>query len=95
LRIQYGPGGTCARLDRAAELHHALLAEIVRLAEEEGAQRSLARGLRRTIRTLNALKSVLLPSVEAEIHRIEERLEEDEREEAIRTRRNIDVATLA
>lgn len=84
--ILYGPGGTCETLDMAATRYRELLPSVLTLAEEERARHNLERGLRRTIRTLNALKSLLLPSVDAEIHSVEGRLEEEEREEAIRCR---------
>ena len=70
----------------AATRYRELLPSVLTLAEEERARHNLERGLRRTIRTLNALKSLLLPSVDAEIHSVEGRLEEEEREEAIRCR---------
>lgn len=84
--LQYGPGGTCASLDEAVRAFSALLPDVVRLAEEEGAQRSLKLGLKRTTRTLNALRTVLLPDVGADIHAVASGLEEEEREEAVRWR---------
>jgi H(+)-transporting ATP synthase subunit D len=84
--LQYGPGGTCAALDDAVRAFKALLPGVVKLAEEEGAERSLKRGLRRTTRTLNALRTVLLPAVDADIRAVASGLEEEEREEAIRWR---------
>jgi hypothetical protein len=44
-----GPGGTCAALDEAVRACAALLPGVVKLGEEEGAERSLKRGLRRTM----------------------------------------------
>jgi V/A-type H+-transporting ATPase subunit D len=85
-RIQYGPDGTCAALDEAGRLFAALLPELLTLAQEERATRSLTRGLRRTARTLNALKAVLLPAVDADIRAVASGLEEEEREEAVRWR---------
>jgi V/A-type H+-transporting ATPase subunit D len=84
--LHYGPGGTCAALDEAVRAFTALIPGLVRIAEEEAAERSLRRGLRRTTRTLNALRSVLLPVVEADIRAVASSLEEEEREEAIRWR---------
>ena len=82
----YGPGGTCAALDDAVHAFAALLPAIVRLAELEEVERTLRRGLRRTTRTLNALRNVLLPAVEADIRAVASALEEEERDEAVRWR---------
>jgi H(+)-transporting ATP synthase subunit D len=84
--LHYGPGGTCAALDEAVRAFAALLPEIVRIAEEEGTERSLARGLKRTARTLNALRTVLLPAVDADMRAVASSLEEEDREEAMRWR---------
>jgi V/A-type H+-transporting ATPase subunit D len=84
--VHYGPGGTCASLDEAGRLFTALLPDLLTLAEQERAARTLARGLRRTTRTLNALRAVLLPAVDADIRAVASALEEEEREEAVRWR---------
>jgi H(+)-transporting ATP synthase subunit D len=84
--VHYGPGGTCAALDQAGARYHASMTEVLTLAQEERAARSLARGLRRTTRTLNALRAVLLPAVDADIRAIAAALEEEERESACRWR---------
>ena len=84
--VQYGPGGTCAALDDAGRLFAALRPELLTLAQEERAARTMARGLRRTTRTLNALRAVLLPAVDADIRAVASALEEEEREEAVRWR---------
>jgi vacuolar-type H+-ATPase subunit D/Vma8 len=80
------PGGTCAALDQAAALFAGLVPEVLLLAQEEQAARTLTRGLRRTTRTLNALRAVLLPAVDADIRAVASDLEEEEREEAVRWR---------
>ena len=85
-RISYGPGGTCAALDDAARRFAAMVPELATLAQEERAARALTRGLRRTTRTLNALRAVLLPAVDADIRAVAAGLEEEEREEAVRWR---------
>ena len=82
----YGPGGTCAALDDSVRVFAALLPSIVRLAQEEEVERTLRRGLRRTTRTLNALRNVLLPAVETDIRAVASALEEEERDEADRWR---------
>jgi H(+)-transporting ATP synthase subunit D len=84
--VHYGPGGTCAALDETVRAFGAVLPEIVWMAEEEAAERSLKRGLKRTVRTLNALRIVLLPAVDADIRAVASGLEEEEREEAVRWR---------
>jgi H(+)-transporting ATP synthase subunit D len=84
--LHYGPGGTCAALDDAGRLFAALVPELLTLAQEERAARSITRGLRRTTRTLNALRAVLLPAVDADIRAVASGLEEEEREEAVRWR---------
>jgi V/A-type H+-transporting ATPase subunit D len=82
----YGPGGTCEALDAAGRAFTALLPDLVALARDEQAERSLRRGLRRTSRTLNALRAVLRPAIEQDIRAVESSLEEEEREEAVRWR---------
>lgn len=83
---QYGPGGTSARLDEAGRRYCAVLPWVVRVAEQEQAIECLRRGLRRTARTLNALRAILLPAVDADIRAVASGLEEEEREEAVRWR---------
>ena len=80
-RVHYGPGGTCAALDEAGAAFAALLPHVLRLAEEERAEYNLRRGLQRTVRTLNALKIVQLPAIDAEIRSVAAALEEEEREQ--------------
>lgn len=82
----YGPGGTCQALDDAGRQFTRLLPEILILAQEERAARTITAGLRRTTRTLNALRAVLLPAVDADIRAVASGLEEEEREEAVRWR---------
>lgn len=84
--LHYGQGGTCAALDETVRAYAALVPDIIRLAEEEAAERSLRRGLKRTTRTLNALRTVLLPAVDADSRAVASALEEEEREEALRWR---------
>jgi V/A-type H+-transporting ATPase subunit D len=82
----YGPGGTCQALDDAGRRFTELIPEVVMLAQEERAARTITAGLRRTTRTLNALRAVLLPAVDADIRAVASGLEEEEREEAVRWR---------
>jgi len=83
---QYGPGGTSAGLDVAARRYVDVVPVLLRVAEEEQAAACLRRALRRTARTLNALRAILLPAVDADIRAVTSGLEEEEREEAVRWR---------
>lgn len=85
-RPRYAPGGTCVSTDEAGAAYVALLEGLLRVAEQESAERNLTRGLRRTTRTLNALKRVLLPAIDADIRGVAGGLDEEEREEATRWR---------
>jgi vacuolar-type H+-ATPase subunit D/Vma8 len=48
--------------------------------------RNLRAALRRTTRTLNALKDVMLPRLDAEIRTVADTLDEEERDERLRRR---------
>jgi V/A-type H+-transporting ATPase subunit D len=82
----YGPGGTSFRLDEAGRAYTRLLPVLMRVAEQEHAVECLRRAVRRTARTLNALRAILLPAVDADIRAVRSGLEEEEREEAVRWR---------
>ena len=60
---------------------------VLGLAREELALRGLLSGLARTSRRCNALEHVLLPELDFEIRSIEDVLEEEARDEAVRIRR--------
>jgi V/A-type H+-transporting ATPase subunit D len=89
--ISYGPGGTAASVDSAARSFAGLIPELLKLASQETAIRNLHRALQRTSRTLNALKDVLLPELEADIRSVAAGLEEEERDERARWSRRRDV----
>jgi len=89
--ISYGPGGTAASVDSAARSFAGLIPELLKLASQETAIRNLHRALQRTSRTLNALKDVLLPELEADIRSVAAGLEEEERDERARWYRRRDV----
>jgi V/A-type H+-transporting ATPase subunit D len=91
-RPRYGPAGTSESLDRAGASYAALLPQILRLAEEDSAVRSLREAVSRTTRLLNALEKVVLPGLEDDIHYVVSVLEEEERDQAIRNRRARSVA---
>jgi V/A-type H+-transporting ATPase subunit D len=82
--ISYGPGGTAASLDFAARAFADLIPALLKLASQETAIRNLQRALQRTTRTLNALKDMLLPEIEADIRAVAAGLEEEERDERAR-----------
>jgi V/A-type H+-transporting ATPase subunit D len=82
----YGPGGTSSHLDAAGEAYTVLLPALIRVAEYEQSVACLRSAVRRTARTLNALRAILLPAVDAEIRGVSAGLEEEEREEAVRWR---------
>ncbi len=85
--VAFAPGGTSATLDRAALAFAEALPLLLRLAREELALRGLLAGLARTGRRCSALEHVVLPELDAEIRAIEATLEEESRDEAVRTRR--------
>ena len=86
-RLRFTPGGTSASLDRAALAFAEAVPLVLRLASEEVALRGLLAGLARTGRRCNALEHVVLPELDSEIRSIEDTLEEESRDEAVRTRR--------
>jgi len=86
-RLDFASGGTSASLDRAALAYAAALPTVLRLAREELALRGLLEGLTRTSRRCNALEHVVLPELDFEIRSIDATLEEESRDEAVRTRR--------
>lgn len=88
--IFYGPGGTAASVDTAARAFARLIPELLTLASQETAVRNLQRALQRTTRTLNALKDMLLPELEADIRSVAAGLEEEERDERARWTRRAD-----
>ena len=85
--LGFAPGGTSASLDRAALAYAAALPLVLRLAREELVLRGLLAGLARTGRRCNALEHVVLPELDREIRSIDATLEEESRDEAVRTRR--------
>jgi H(+)-transporting ATP synthase subunit D len=85
----YGTAGTTASVDETGQAFDALLQEILTLAEHELAVIRLELASKKTGRLLNALKKVIVPRLEREIRAIAEGLEEEERDEAVRVRRQI------
>jgi V/A-type H+-transporting ATPase subunit D len=85
----YGPGGTASSLDQAGAAFVAALPSVLALASAEAAVRALAAALGRTVRLLNALDQIVVPELAREIRFVEDALEEDERDEYVRRRRQL------
>lgn len=85
-RAIYGTAGTTASMDAAGRAFRELVADLVRLAEQEQAVKRLGIAMRKTTRLLNALDKVILPGIDREIRLIVEGLEEEERDESTRGR---------
>ncbi|MFB6166036.1 MAG: V-type ATP synthase subunit D, partial [Haloarculaceae archaeon] len=83
----YGVVGTSARLDEAAEAYEELLETIVLAAEVETAMKKLLDEIEKTKRRVNALEFTLLPELRSNQEYIEQKLEEQEREEIFRMKK--------
>lgn len=83
---RYGPAGGGVVLDRAGAAMAAALPLVIALASAEEAVRCLRAALARTARRVNALDKRVIPELAGQIRSIEAALEEDERDEAVRTR---------
>lgn len=86
---RYGPAATGAHLDRAGSEYSALLTALVAFAEADEAVRNLQRGLSKTVRRLKALEEIVLPRLEHEAKAVSDALEEDERDDTVRSRRAV------
>jgi V/A-type H+-transporting ATPase subunit D len=84
---RYGPAATGAPLDRAGAEYCALVVALVAFAEADEAVRNLQRGLSKTVRRLKALEETVLPRLEHETRAVSAALEEDERDDTVRSRR--------
>ncbi|MFC7047123.1 V-type ATP synthase subunit D [Halobacteriaceae archaeon GCM10025711] len=83
----YGVLGTSARIDEAAESYEDLLESIVLAAEVETAMKKMLDEIETTKRRVNALEFKLLPELNAAQEYIEQKLEEQEREEIFRMKK--------
>lgn len=83
----YGVLGTSARIDEAAEDYETLLETIILAAEVETAMRKLLEEIETTKRRVNALEFKLIPELEESEAYIEQKLEEQEREEIFRLKK--------
>jgi len=83
----YGILGTSARIDEAAEAYEDLLESIVLAAEVETAMKKMLTEIETTKRRVNALEFKLLPELYDGQEYIEQKLEEQEREETFRMKK--------
>ncbi|SEO54196.1 V/A-type H+-transporting ATPase subunit D [Halogranum amylolyticum] len=83
----YGLLGTSARIDEAAEAYEELLESIILAAEVETAMKKMLEEIETTKRRVNALEFKLLPELYENQEYIEQKLEEQEREEIFRLKK--------
>jgi len=83
----YGVLGTSARIDEVAEAYEELLEQIILAAEVETAMKELLEEIETTKRRVNALEFTLLPQLNDNKEYIEQKLEEQEREEIFRMKK--------
>ena len=83
----YGLLGSSARIDEAAEAYEELIESIVLAAEVETAMKKMLDEIEKTKRRVNALEFKLLPELKDNQEYIEQKLEEQEREEIFRLKK--------
>ena len=83
----YGLLGSSARIDEAAEAYEDLLESIILAAEIETAMKKMLDEIEKTKRRVNALEFKLLPDLHENQEYIEQKLEEQEREEIFRMKK--------
>ena len=83
----YGVLGTSARIDEAAEAYEELLESVILAAEVETAMKKMLDEIERTKRRVNALEFKVLPDLKTNQEYIEQKLEEQEREEIFRMKK--------
>ena len=83
----YGVLGTSARIDEAAEAYEELIDQIILAAEVETAMKKMLDEIETTKRRVNALEFKLLPDLRENQEYIEQKLEEQEREEIFRLKK--------
>ena len=81
-----GPSGTVAKLDGATRSFSALVEAVCAAAQTESTVVRLAREINKTQRRVNALRNVVIPSLEAIIKEVREALEDAEREAFFRAK---------
>lgn len=83
----YGVLGTSARIDETADAYEDLLESIILAAEVETAMKKMLEEIETTKRRVNALEFKLLPELRENKEYIEQKLEEQEREEIFRMKK--------
>ena len=83
----YGLVGTSARIDEAADAYEELIETIILAAEVETAMKKMLEEIEKTKRRVNALEFKLLPELHEAQEYIEQKLEEQEREEIFRMKK--------
>jgi V/A-type H+-transporting ATPase subunit D len=83
----YGLLGSSARIDETADAYEELIETIVLAAEVETAMRKMLEEIEKTKRRVNALEFKLLPDLKENQEYIEQKLEEQEREEIFRLKK--------
>jgi len=83
----YGVLGTSSRIDEVAESYEELLESIILAAEVETAMKKMLDEIETTKRRVNALEFKLLPDLYTNQEYIEQKLEEQEREEIFRMKK--------
>jgi len=83
----YGVMGTSARIDEAADAYEELIESIILAAEVETAMKKMLHEIETTKRRVNALEFKLLPELKENQEYIEQKLEEQEREEIFRMKK--------
>ncbi|WP_410765839.1 V-type ATP synthase subunit D [Haloferax sp. DFSO60] len=83
----YGLLGSSARIDEAADAYEELLEAVILAAEVETAMKKMLEEIETTKRRVNALEFKLLPELYENQEFIEQKLEEQEREEIFRMKK--------
>ncbi len=83
----YGLLGSSARIDETADAYEELLETIILAAEVETAMKKMLKEIETTKRRVNALEFKLLPDLYENQEYIEQKLEEQEREEIFRMKK--------
>ena len=83
----YGLLGSSSRIDETAEAYEELIETVVLAAEVETAMRKMLEEIEKTKRRVNALEFKLLPDLRENQEYIEQKLEEQEREEIFRLKK--------
>lgn len=83
----YEAVGGSAHVDRVADEYEAILEQLLRVAAYELRLRRLSEEIGTTNRRVNALATIVIPQLKAEVRLIQSRLEERERQEIYRLKR--------